>query len=221
MRFNLKDIIKSNMQYPVYFYRELGMRLLFVTGLIIVVGFLDGLGLSMFLPLLQMVDGSQSVNPANFGQLRFIFEWISSIGLQLNLEVVLLFLCVFFLLKGIVVFIGNAYRVTVQKYFIKKVRIRMLNSLSSIGYKSFMSSDVGRIQNTMSGEISRLALALTSYLQIVQNIILTCVYIAFAAILNIEFSLIVVIGASYNKLVFSSDIQKNQRSLKGSDGRIS
>lgn len=215
MRFNLKGTIKSNLQYPVYFYRELGTRLFLVTGLIIIVGFLDGLGLSMFLPLLQMVDGSQSVNPGSFGQLRFIFDWISRLGLQLNLGVVLIFLCVFFLLKGIVVFIGNAYRVAVQKYFIKKVRIRMVNSLSNIGYKSFMSADVGRIQNTMGGEISRLALALTSYLQIVQNIILTCVYITFAAVLNIEFSVIVVIGAALINSFFRQIYKRTKEASRG------
>ena len=215
MKFNLKEIVKSALQYPIYFYGELGNRLFFVTALIIIVGFLDGLGLSMFLPLLQMVDGSQSVDPGNFGQLSFIFIWISKIGLQLNLGVILVFLCGFFLLKGIVVFFGNAYRVTVQKYFIKKVRIRMLDSLSSIKYKSFMSSDVGRIQNTMGGEISRLAMALTSYLQIVQNIILTVVYITFAAVLNIEFSLIVVIGALLINSFFRQIYKRTKDASRG------
>jgi ABC-type multidrug transport system fused ATPase/permease subunit len=215
MKFNLKEIIKSNLQYPVYFYGELGNRLFLVTALIIIVGFLDGLGLSMFLPLLQMVDGSQSVDPGKFGQLNLIFEWISKFGLQINLGVVLIFLCVFFLLKGIVVFIGNAYRVTVQKYFIKKIRIRMLNSLSGIRYKSFMTSDVGRIQNTMGGEISRLAMALTSYLQIVQNIILTGVYITFAAILNIEFSLIVVAGIALLNSFFRQIYKRTKEASRG------
>ena len=45
-------------------------------GLNISVGLLDGFGIVMFLPLLQMVDGTKPVNSQEMSGLGFIIQWI-------------------------------------------------------------------------------------------------------------------------------------------------
>jgi subfamily B ATP-binding cassette protein MsbA len=165
-------------------------------------GLLDGLGLSMFLPMLQMVNGTSGVSPEKLGKLRFIFDGIESMGIHLTLLSVLLFLCIFFTLKGIARFFTDMYIVNSQQYFIRKVRLRMLGSLNSISFKSFITADTGRIQNTMSGEVEKVARAFLSYFTAFQQIILVMVYMGIAFFVDARFSLLVGIGGVLTNFIY-------------------
>ena len=209
----LIESLRKWFNYPIYFFSYLGIKLFNVTAIIILVGILDGLGLTMLLPLLKMADGKDTVNPESFGNLDFIFNTIQSIGFTLNLTLVLSFLCIFFILKGVIVLIGNTYRIKVQQYFIKQIRLNMLDSLSSISFKKFISTNVGRIQNTMSGEVARVSLSLHSYLLTMQYLVLVFVYIVFAIAINAEFSIFVTIGGIFINLFFRTIYKLTKKSF--------
>ena len=198
----IKELLKKWFDYPIYFYGFLGPKLFALAAIIVLVGVLDSLGLTMLLPLLKMADGQNTVTPDGFGNLDFIFDIIQATGLKLNLTVILSFLCTFFILKGGIVLLGNTYKIKVQQYFVRKIRINMLDSLSSIRFKKFITTNVGRIQNTMSGEVSRVSLSLSSYLLTMQNLVLVSVYIGFAILINPEFSIFVAIGGILVNLIF-------------------
>lgn len=201
VRGRMTGSLRRTFHAPLYFYGYVGKRLFYVAASCTLVGVLDGFGLLMFLPLLQLADGTSEASPEAFGKLRFIFDAAHNAGLRPNLSLILAFLCIFFLLKAAVVYLGNAYRITVQQLFVKRLRVRMLESLSNIRYKAFVTSDVGRIQNTMSGEIARLSLALSSYLIALQGVVLVAVYVAFAIVTNPQFSILVTAGGLLIHLV--------------------
>lgn len=194
--------IKSSQATIVFFLRELRSRLLFVVFFCILIGVLDGFGLTMFLPLLQLADGTAIINTSEFGALGRILDGIRNIGFEITLPMILIFLTIFFSLKGCVVYIGNAYKISVQQFFVKKIRLRLLNGLSRIQYKKFVTSDIGRIQNTMSGEVSRLSLSLSSYLSVIQNAVLLIVYLGFALLISPQFTLLVIAGGALMQVFF-------------------
>ena len=66
----------------------------------LLIGILDGLGLTMFLPLLQIADGSLQGVPEGMGKIAVIFELVDAAGITLTLTIILIFLCVFFVSKG-------------------------------------------------------------------------------------------------------------------------
>lgn len=200
----MTEFFRRTFQTPLYFYGYIGMRLVYLAGLCMVVGVLDGFGLTMFLPLLQVADGAAEASPEAFGGLRFIFDAAERAGVRLDLPFILSFLCLFFLLKAAVVYLGGVYRVTVQQLFVKQIRTRMLEALSNIRYKVFVTSDIGRIQNTMTGEVARLSTALSSYLLALQNAVLVGVYVVFAIVINPQFSIIVTAGGLLIHLVLRS-----------------
>ena len=190
------------MKYTVYFYRFLRTRMLLLALFSVIIGILDGFGLSMFMPLLKLADGGAGVDSAEIESMRFLFTALDSAGIQITLKVVLLFLCVFFTLKGVVQFFGNAYIVTVQQYFVKTIRLKMIHSLSQILFKKFVVSDVGRIQNSLTGEVARLSNALRAYLGALQSIFLVWVYVGFAIATDVQFSLIVGLGGWLTNFLF-------------------
>jgi len=89
----------------------------------ILVGLMDGLGLAMFIPLLQMVDGNEvQANNGNMGNLSILTDVFSYFGISLTLGVIATVIFVFFSLKGLMKFIEGYTRVTYEQLFINTIR---------------------------------------------------------------------------------------------------
>lgn len=192
---HLKKFVKKYFSSFAFFYSYLRNKVFIAFGLSLLVSVLDGLGLSMFFPLLQVVGGENiNVDSSQMGKLGFLIDWIENLGIGLNITSVLIVMIFFFVLKGIVYYLNSIYRVIITQSFIKKIRLDLLKNLNQMSFKKFILSDAGRIQNTLSGEVARIAGAFTSYFQTIQNSIMLTVYIAFAFVLDPKFALLVSFG---------------------------
>jgi ABC-type multidrug transport system fused ATPase/permease subunit len=198
----LKKFLYGYLENFGYFYQYLRQRVFILLWLSILVGVLDGFGLSMFLPLLQMVGDNATVDPEKLGKLRFIVQGMQAMGFNLTIVSILLFLCLFFVLKGVARYLCDAYAVIAQQFFIRKIRLRMLAALNSISFKSFVTTDAGRIQNTMSGEVDRVSRAFLSYFKAFEQMILVAVYMVFAFFVDAQFALLVSIGGVVTNVVY-------------------
>ncbi|MDY0279158.1 MAG: ABC transporter ATP-binding protein [Salinivirgaceae bacterium] len=217
---SIKEIISRNFTGFAYFYRHVKYRLFLLLVLSIGIGILDGFGLAMFLPLLQMVSGAENQNGASLHQLNYVVDAMGNIGFPLTLLNVLMLMIVFFTLKGVAKFISQAYRTIIQQYFIRQLREQLFKALNQIRYKFFVTSDAGRIQNTLSGEVERVAYAFQSYIMTIENVILTSVYVAFAFFIDARFALFVTAGGWLTnllyKIVYKKTIQASREFSKDS-----
>ena len=198
----LKQFVKKYFQNFTYFYRYLGYRVFAVMALSILVGLLDGMGLTMFLPLLQMADGQSAANSESLGNLGFLVQALADLGIQLNLVSALLFLLFFFVLKGIATYASSVYKIFVRQYFVRNLRLNLISGFTKYSYKSFVLSDVGRIQNTITGEVARVSIGFISYFSCFQNIILVLVYMLFAFMVDWKFALLTSLGGLLTNLVY-------------------
>ncbi len=187
-----------------FFFSYLRYRIFVSMGLNISVGILDGFGLVMFLPILQMVDGNKTANADDLGNLSFLIDGISGMGFEITLKTVLVFMLVFFILKGGARFLESYYRTVVQNYFIRSLRIKSVYFLRDFSFKNFVNSDSGRIQNTLSGEVGRVAGASNSYFMTMQSAIMVLVYAVLAFMANPQFALMVFIGGVFSNLIFNT-----------------
>lgn len=185
-----------------FFYHYLRHRIFVSMGLNISVGLLDGFGIVMFLPLLKMVDGTSEVSSEELGSLGFILEWIESMGLSITLSTVLLFMLFFFTLKGVARFIESYYRTSVQYYFVKNLRFEGIFSLRDYAYRDFVNADSGKIQNTLSGEINKVAAASGSYFMTLQCAVMAFVYGGMALMANLQFAIMVIVGGLISNQLF-------------------
>lgn len=197
-----KKLLDTYFKNFAYFYRQIGFKIIIAVLLSLTVGLLDSIGLSLFLPLLQMVDESSVADPEKLGNLKFIVEGIEKTGLHLTLHVVLIFLCVFFALKGVAQYIRSAYQVVLQQFYIKKIRLNLIKFFDQVSYKYFVTSDAGRIQNTFSGEVDKVARAYQTYFTALQYIILVIVYMAFAFCIDYKFAVLVTIGGALINFIY-------------------
>jgi subfamily B ATP-binding cassette protein MsbA len=196
----IKNLLKKNFASLAYFYSILRSRLVVVILLSIVVGLLDSLGLTMFLPLLQLADGGDAVD---LGNLSFITTGLETIGITLTVGKALLFLVLIFLLKGFVVYRASVYKILTQQHLTKKVRMSIVNLLPVFAYDQFVKTDIGKIQNIFLGEIGRLSNTYTNYISMIQGAIMIIVYMSFSFIVDWKFALLVCIGGGLSNLIFN------------------
>ena len=210
----IKELISKYLVNFSYFYHHLGYRVFVALFLSLTVGLLDGFGLAMFLPLLQMVDGDTDINSETLGGMRFLVEFISSMGLTIDLYVVLGMLLTLFVLKGLMKFLETFYNVLTQQYFIRKLRYDSLAGLSDYDFKAFILADSGRIQNTLSAEVGRVSHAYSFYFAAVQSGVLVFVYLVLAFFTNAQFALLVAIGGGATNLVYNRVYKKTKETSK-------
>ncbi|WP_010228319.1 ABC transporter ATP-binding protein [Gillisia marina] len=223
---NIKSLLINNFQYFFYFYRILKYRIFISFFLSICVGVLDGFGLAMFIPLLEMSgDGTDGEKGESLGNLSFLPEFLESIGINLNITNALIIILVFFVLKGVAKFIEGYVRVVYQQYFMKHIRYGNIDNLNNYSFKNFVKSDVGKIQNTFSGEVGRVNMTYKSYFQAAQYGVLVLVYVTFAFASNAQFALMVSIGGVLTNFIFrtlykrtksySNKLTKNWHNFQG------
>ncbi|MGB6093707.1 MAG: ABC transporter transmembrane domain-containing protein, partial [Moheibacter sp.] len=199
----LKNLIKKYFSNFAFFYRYLGKRIFLAFLLSISVSFLDGLGLSMFFPLLQVVGGdADSLGMGDSGNLKYLIDGIQSLGIPLTLGSVLILMIVFFVFKGIAFYLSYVYRIILQQSFIRKLRIDLLKGLGRLSFKKFILTDAGRIQNTLSGEVNSLATAFNAYFGAFEQIVMLLVYVGFAFFLDPKFAVLVCIGGILVNLLY-------------------
>ena len=186
----------------MYFYKHLGKKVFVVFGFSIIIGIFDSLGLTMFLPLLQMVNDSSANGAEDLGNLSFLLKIFELAGIDLKLLSVLLIMASFFLLKGVIYYIAGIYRVNVQEGFIDRLRSSNLRGLNSLAYKYFLSSDVGQIQNTLTGEVDRVANAFKFYFRALQNGVMIIIYMIFAFLIDSQFALLVTFGGIFANFLY-------------------
>lgn len=198
-------LISKYFKHFLFFYSYLGNKIILLVGLSLVGGFLDGFGLALFIPLIQ-VAGKAQIDKAeaaeSLGSLDFLLDFITWTGLELTAAVILLFLLLIFLVKGLFKYLESHYKVLVQMYFVRKIRYQMVDSLGNMEYREFLGLDAGRVQNTLSGEIYKIVSAYVGYFNTLQAFVLLLVYIVLALLANFQFALVVSVGGYLSNFIF-------------------
>ncbi len=176
----------------------------------IFVGLLDGFGLAMFLPLLQMISNSNAVEPDSLGRLSFLLEFLNGMGLSLNLVTILGFMIILFFLKGLMQYANGVYRMVTLQKFIKQVRFQNIKGLNNLAYKYFVTSDVGRIQNTLTGEVDRVAVSFANYFYAIQFGVMVIVYMGFAFTMDPQFAILVTVGGVLTNFLYKNLYKKTK-----------
>jgi subfamily B ATP-binding cassette protein MsbA len=120
----------------------------------------------------------------------------------------------FFLFKGILRYVATIYNATLRKFIIEKLRNQLLSSFNQIKFKYFVTSDIGRIQNTMSVEIERASAAFYNYSATMQESIMVLVYVGFAFYVDIRFALLVSLGGGLSNFLYKSIYKKTKGASK-------
>lgn len=200
----MNNFVKKYFSNLAFIYSYLGFKIVWLFLLIILVGFFDGFGLTMFLPLLKMVDGDKPEGDVDgLGNLSNFINWLQANGIPINLNSILIFIFLLFTLKGIFKYFNGYYRISIQQRFVRKIREKTLHLFNNISFRFYLSSDIGQIQNSMTGEVERLARAFNYYFSTFEQTVFVFVYILFAFSVDLEFAALVTIAGGLTFLIFN------------------
>ena len=191
--------------YFKYFFRILKDKFLISIFLSIGVSFLDGIGMAMFMPLIQSVsDDGQSVSfsSAALGKLHYFTDGLENMGINLNLYSILVVLIILFTLKGVFRFFQQYYQVKMCQFYMKTVQVDLTNHILNLSYEGFLTFDAGKIQNSLTTEVNRMRNGIMHYLTSFQSIIMLLTYMLLAYLANWKFALLVSLGAVISNVVF-------------------
>jgi subfamily B ATP-binding cassette protein MsbA len=210
------DTINKRFSDFFFFYHYLGLRMVLNVFFSIITSLMDGLGLALFIPLLQIVDSGEAYNSGtgDIGNLDVFVKALESLGLSLNLITVLLLILFFFFAKGAFKFTGSYYDVILANYFIKKIQFESVEKITNLNYKHFLKLDSGKIQNSLTQEISRVYLAYQQYSMSIQSMITVLVYLGLAFLTNPQFAVLVVIGGALSNLIYTRLYKKTKETSK-------
>lgn len=205
--------MRNKLKYYSYYYQYLGHKIHISLALALLIGVLDAFGLTLFLPLLQMISET-AVDAEKMGNLSFLVDLMNGLGLSLSLQTALLFMFIFFTLKGIAKYFSEMYNVSLNQYFVKHIRLTILGGLNAMSYNYFVTADVGRIQNTMTGEVDRVAASYHAYFKTLQHGVLVLVYMAFAFFVNWQFAILVALGGWLTHFLYKMVYKRTMRFSK-------
>jgi ABC-type multidrug transport system fused ATPase/permease subunit len=201
-----------------FFYSYLGYKMFLAIFLSFSVGLLDGLGLAMFVPLLQMVgqseDAKSDMQAEGVGNFEILLQMFEQFNIPFTLLTILLLILFFFSAKAIARFLESYYTIVLTTNLVRKIRYEAVNKISNINYGSFIKIDSGRVQNTLSGEIERLQQSYKYFAASVQSFIAILVYVSLAFLTNPQFAFLVAIGGSLSNLIYTQLYKKTKATSK-------
>lgn len=202
--------MKDNSKYEFWNYFKYYFSILrgqFIISIILSTGvsLFDGIGMAMFMPLLQSVsdDGNTVVSSSNsLGKLHYFTDALEMVGLKLNLISILAILSFLFISKGFLKFLQMYHQVKMRQYFMKTVQLNLTNKIHNMSYEGFLTFDAGKIQNSLNTEVALMRNGIMHYLNSFQSIIMLLIYMLLAFTTNWQFALLVSAGAVISNFVF-------------------
>lgn len=191
----------STLGYLKYFKNIIGWHIYGYAIINFLIGFLDGLGLTMFIPLLSIATNSNA-GQESLGNLEFLTKFIKTIGLNITLSSVLGFMILIFILKGAFYYFRIIYFARIRMKMIREIRLSLLQGLSNISYLKFTHTNTGRIQNNMVNNVNKVLTAMTSFFNTFQHLIMLATYIALAFASNWQFAIMVGIGGACTNFLY-------------------
>jgi ABC-type multidrug transport system fused ATPase/permease subunit len=196
-----KKFIINNFKYFTFYYRQIRYKFFIMLVLSSVIAFLDGIGLTLFIPLFQIAD-SGGANGQTLGKLEFVVDAFNKVGIPLTVGWVLIFLMSLFVLKGGVKLFDRYYATKVRVAFTRNLRIKVISGLCDISYPGFVSLDQGRVHNIIISEIGKAVGAFISFFATIQSGVMLVGYLALAFAANFQFAFFITIIGILSNFVY-------------------
>ncbi|GFK94823.1 Heterocyst differentiation ATP-binding protein HepA [Fundidesulfovibrio magnetotacticus] len=181
-------ILSTLTHYYGVFRRHVGNRLIVLFALILAGGLTEGLGFTLFIPLLGVEGGAAADNTPT----RFVRAAFACLGIELSLAPLLILLVGTFLLKGGFVLAQAVFKARLQTNLERDLRLRFLDRYAFMSYRFYASTNQGHLNNIITTEIGRALSGLNNYVNLIINLVYISIYVGLSMTINAPLTLGVV-----------------------------
>ena len=198
----IKTYIAEKFEILYYFYKYIGNSFFLLLGFNFLSVLMDGLGLTMFVPLLQIADNNVGLEGNNGELVSLVKSFFNYFNIPLNVLTMLLLIGSVFIFKALFSYFTMSFQSITLNVFSQKLRNKNSLGLSKLNYKEFISADIGRMQSTLTGDVYAVTAACTNYIETIKNGMIVSVYMGFAFFMDWKFSILVMIGGLLTNFIY-------------------
>jgi len=188
----MKSIKEKYFDTLAFFYQYIGKLFYVMIFSSLVVGFLDGIGLSLFIPLLKISDGQNNeAYRHSLGKLGIVIDAIQWMRIPINVISMSIMISVIFIIKGVARFFEDYIKSYTNVILVKKLRIDLMTAYKQLSYRAYLKSDTSTIANTLTVEITRANSAYYSYSRMILFMFTISTYLFLAVIVDHRFTLLI------------------------------
>lgn len=171
---------------------------------------LEGLGISLFIPLLQNLDlNSQQSNGEN-PLISFLNRIFIDVSPQHRILIIALCILASILLKNCLVYSNNVLVAWLNSRISHRLRCGIFQQLLSISYSFLERSEPGKLMNTLASETWRTSQAIAVFIGLLVNICTISVFVILLLLISWQLTLLVAVCM----LLISISIQLATRRVK-------
>jgi len=171
-------------EYFIRFRRFIGRRIYCLLLLILLVGFVEGVGVTLFLPILQDGFGDDKLSRV----LKFVFDFLR---IEYSFVLILAFILVFFILWAAFLILYARYFGMVSADLVVTLRRDVFNKVFNTDYLYVLKKEVGFINNAIIREIEHVVDAFRTFSYVLNYALYSIVYLILAFLLNFKSALAV------------------------------
>jgi ABC-type multidrug transport system fused ATPase/permease subunit len=198
----IKELLSSQIKYFVFYYNQLRYKMLVILAFSTVIAFLDGVGLTLFIPIFQVAEAGNA-SGESLGKLDFVIEFFNKMNIPLTISVILVFLMVLFTFKGILKMVERYFFTKIKVQYTRKLRLKLIQGLTNVSYPGFVSMDQGRLHNIIISEIQNTLAAFQNFFIAMQTSIMLMVYVALAFAANFQFAFFITLIGLLSGVIYS------------------
>lgn len=165
---------------------------------LIIVGILaslfEGLGISLFIPVLQgLMQDSAQMPPTDSVLIQRLFRFVEGLGAQdrpWELPA-LIFGCI--LIKNLLGYFNQVFSAWLQARISDHLRSRVFCQLMSVSQSYIERQDSGKLMSTLSGETWRAGQALSDLIGLITTLCTTLVYVTLLLLISLRLTVIVAV----------------------------
>lgn len=169
-------------------YRLAGPRLFYLIMLMVIAALLEGLGVSLFLPILVGVEAKNEINQS----LSWAFE---KLHIAFSFRNVLISMVLFFFMKNGFMILEGSCVARILSRILVHLRINAVHKIYHADYEYLTTQPTGFLTNAVTREFDQVTLAFKMYASVLVKIIYVMAYLSIPLVINAKVTaLIFVMG---------------------------
>jgi subfamily B ATP-binding cassette protein MsbA len=167
----------------------------------IIPAFLDGIGITMIVPLLNLVVNDNTYQSSGNNS-DFAYRLLQYFNIGITLNNILLFILSIYVFKFVISFSNSTFRSYLISLVVKKTRFRMYSQLANLKFGEMQQKSTGFYTNLAGVQLSQYISGF-AYLALFFTALLTALsYLAFSFFVDFKFSLLASTSGGLFSLIF-------------------
>ncbi|MBU4376240.1 MAG: ABC transporter ATP-binding protein/permease [Candidatus Omnitrophica bacterium] len=177
--------MKNLILYFKQFKKIVGNKIYYLFASMLIVGIVEGIGVTLFLPILQNGFGQDRLS-------QVLKTTFSCFNLVFSFKLLLVLIVTFFVLRAVLIIFYERYFGRIISNLMVQLRQRILNKIFAVDYLFILKKEVGYLNNFIIREIACVIDAFRNFADISKCVMFSLMYITLSLLLNFKVTAIAI-----------------------------